>query len=169
MPYMEFSLVCNTTKTKRSQMSSNSKLERELLSIICHAYQLYYLPWLFMLSLYKAHTAEPSSYSVYSYGAHLPIILGRWLKTPATGKSFSLGTKYTFDSKIPLLFFKFNLQPQWLWEPDIRTIQLNFKVLFKYIICQPAAFHMPTPPHEQTLWKVLTCTNRPHFSLLPGG
>lgn len=61
-------------------MSSNSKLEREEVSIIYHTYQLYCLPWLFMLSLYKACKAEPNSYSVHSYGVCLPIILGRRLE-----------------------------------------------------------------------------------------
>jgi len=45
-------------------MSSSSKSGRELVYAIYHAYQLCYLPWLFMLSLYKAHKAEPSSYSL---------------------------------------------------------------------------------------------------------
>lgn len=45
-------------------MSSNSKLERELVSAIHHAYQVYYLPCLFMLSLYRARKAEPNSYSL---------------------------------------------------------------------------------------------------------
>lgn len=95
----------HTTKTKLSQMCSNSKLERQLVSIIYHAYQLSYLPWLFMLSVKNIKQSQTPSLSVHFLGAPLPMTSGRRLKTPATGRSLSLGTKYMFDSKIPFFYF----------------------------------------------------------------
>lgn len=95
----------NTTKTELSQICSNSKLERQLVSIIYHSYQLSYLLWLFMFSVKNIKQSQTPSLSVHSHGAPLPMTSGRRLKTPATGKSLSLGTKYMFDSKIPFFYF----------------------------------------------------------------
>lgn len=144
-------------------MSFSSNSERELFPAIYHAYHLHYLPCLFLLSLYTEHIKQSQTLHL-----SIPMVQPNWnirnraVKT-CKRKKFSLGAWKTDNS---FSFPKFTLQPQWLWGPDLRTIQLSFKAFFTYIICQPAAFYMPTPPHKQTLWKVLPCSNRARFPLL---
>lgn len=100
---MEFSLVYSTTKTKLSQMTSNSKLERELVSIIYHAY---IINCSYLCLLYIKHVKQSKTLTLcpFLWCASTHIIRQKTENTYNWEKLQS-GNKNMFASKIPLFYF----------------------------------------------------------------